>query len=85
MSKIVAVNDNLILEMAEKSKKRQEGSPFITAMTSLNLGIVRESSNPEYPVGTRVYFRGASAEKFFMNGNDVIAVFSKDVICKELE
>lgn len=85
MSKLVPTNENLIVEIYDKIKKRSEGSPFSSVVSSQNLGVVRHSSNPDYPVGTRIYFRVSNSERLLMNGTEVLAIYTKDVIAKDLD
>jgi hypothetical protein len=81
MSKVKPVNDFLVLVPFDKPKKGLRENPFSSLVASNNLGTVKYSSHLDYPEGTQVYF-GGQYEKLIVEGAEVIAIRTENIIAK---
>lgn len=75
------VNEFIIVKPLDKQNKKSEGSPFTQVVSSNNLGVVKHSSNPEFPEGTHVYFNGSS-ERIMVDGVEVLAMKWTNIVAK---
>lgn len=83
--KITPVNAMLVVEQYDKGRKRaQEGGPFTSVIASANFGIVKYSSNENYPPGAQVYF-GSEHQKLVVEGAEVLVMKETNVIALAAE
>lgn len=81
MNKILPQNSYLLVEIFDKAKKKTDHTPFIDPTTSNNLGIVKYSSESEYPIDSQVYF-GDKYTRIMVGGTELLAIKTEDIIAK---
>lgn len=82
---VVPVNSMLLVEQFDKGRKRSEGgSPFVSVIASANLGIVKYSSDENYPAGTQIYY-GNVHHKLIVEGSEVLVMKVDNVVAKLLD
>jgi hypothetical protein len=83
--KIVPLNSMVFVEQYDKAKRRSENNNrFISAVTSANLGVVKYSDHPEFPVGTMVYY-GGNRESMVIEGCELFCMKAENILAKEVE
>lgn len=84
MPNLQANKNYVLVERLDKVRKRDPKQPFVSVITSANLGTVKFSSEQDYPVGVQVYF-GGQHETILIEGAEILAMKLDNILAKVLE